>query len=182
MHTLWGSSSYIGLLNFSSHFGNRCQWGRSLEGLREFGFIVMFIGIGVQVYKNNKHKLIEIKNTLSNNKRKIRYSILGILCVFFLVIGYAVYVNIADVPDSFFNPQPENITQFLSLEYPPISGYAVQGTVIHINIYLTTKGNFVQGQNVSMSVSGSVSDRFLNNLKNDYYSNTSYIFVALEGA
>ena len=31
-------SYYIGLLNFSSHFGDRCQWGRSLEGLREFGF------------------------------------------------------------------------------------------------------------------------------------------------
>ena len=42
MHTLWGSSSYIGLLNFSSHFGNRCQWGRSLEGLREFGFMLWF--------------------------------------------------------------------------------------------------------------------------------------------
>ena len=40
MHTLWGSSYYIGLLNFSSHFGNRCQWGRSLEGLREFGFML----------------------------------------------------------------------------------------------------------------------------------------------
>ena len=40
MHTLWGSSYYIGLLNFSSHFGNRCQWGRSLEGLMKFGFML----------------------------------------------------------------------------------------------------------------------------------------------
>ena len=40
MHTLWGSSYYIGLLNFCSHFGNRCQWGRSLEGLREFDFML----------------------------------------------------------------------------------------------------------------------------------------------
>ena len=40
MHTFWVSSYYIGLLNFSSHFGNRCQWGRSLEGLREFGFML----------------------------------------------------------------------------------------------------------------------------------------------
>ena len=38
MHTLWRNSYYIGLLNFSSHFGNRYQWGRSLESLREFGF------------------------------------------------------------------------------------------------------------------------------------------------
>ena len=40
MHKLWGSSYYIDLLAFSSHFGNRCQWGRSLEGLREFGFML----------------------------------------------------------------------------------------------------------------------------------------------
>ena len=40
MHTLWRSSYYIGLLKFSSHFGNRCQWGRSLEGLREFGVML----------------------------------------------------------------------------------------------------------------------------------------------
>jgi hypothetical protein len=97
-------------------------------------------------------------------------------------MGYAVYVNVADVPDSFFNPQPENITQFLSLEYPPISGYAIQGDLIHINIYLTTKGNFVQGQNVIMSVSGSISDRFIKNLFTDYSTNASYIYVGLEGA
>ena len=43
MHTLWRKSNYIGLLNFSSHFGNRCQWGRSLEGLREFGWNLGFM-------------------------------------------------------------------------------------------------------------------------------------------
>ena len=36
--SLWRNSYYNGSLNFSSHFGNRCQWGRSLEGLREFRF------------------------------------------------------------------------------------------------------------------------------------------------
>ena len=47
MHTLWGSSYYIGLLKFSSHSGNRCQWGRSLEGLRKCWFyaLVSFLSI-----------------------------------------------------------------------------------------------------------------------------------------
>ena len=34
MHTLRRNSYYIGLLDFSVHFGICCQWGRSLEGLR----------------------------------------------------------------------------------------------------------------------------------------------------
>ena len=44
-YTLVGRKTcYISLLNFSAHFGNRCQWGRSLEGLvwggSCFGFIL----------------------------------------------------------------------------------------------------------------------------------------------
>jgi hypothetical protein len=34
IHTLClRDTYYIGLLSLSAHFGNRCQWGRSLEGL-----------------------------------------------------------------------------------------------------------------------------------------------------
>jgi hypothetical protein len=42
MHILGRNSYYIGLLNSFFHFGNRCQWGRSLEGLREIVFILKF--------------------------------------------------------------------------------------------------------------------------------------------
>ena len=45
---LWRNSYYIGSLNFSSHFGNRCQWGWSLEGLREFGFYA-FVAFALNV-------------------------------------------------------------------------------------------------------------------------------------
>ena len=38
---IFRNSYYIGLLNISSHFGNRCQWGRSLEGLRYLGFMIL---------------------------------------------------------------------------------------------------------------------------------------------
>ena len=42
MYTLWRKSHYIGLLAFPTHFGgNRCQWGRSFEGLRELGFMLL---------------------------------------------------------------------------------------------------------------------------------------------
>jgi hypothetical protein len=47
MHKLWRNSHYIGLLSFSAHFGNWCQWGRSFEGLKGIGFyaLVLFLSI-----------------------------------------------------------------------------------------------------------------------------------------
>ena len=41
MHTLWRKSHYIDLSRLFAHFGNGCQWGRSFEGLRELGFMLL---------------------------------------------------------------------------------------------------------------------------------------------
>ena len=65
MHTLWGSSHYICLLTFSSHFGNRCQWGRNLEGLREYGFVLLHpcslcCMVAYSLYKPSKKGLSSI--------------------------------------------------------------------------------------------------------------------------
>ena len=32
---------------FFSHFGNRCQWGRNLEGLRDFGSIALILFLSI---------------------------------------------------------------------------------------------------------------------------------------
>jgi hypothetical protein len=37
MHTLRRNSHYFGILSLSAHFGNRCQWGRTFEGLKGIG-------------------------------------------------------------------------------------------------------------------------------------------------
>ena len=37
-YSMWGNSHYIGLLTLFTHFGNRCQWGRSFRGFKVIWF------------------------------------------------------------------------------------------------------------------------------------------------
>jgi hypothetical protein len=47
MHTLRRNSHYIGLLSFSAHFGNGCQWGEVLRVWRELGFMLWFCSLSI---------------------------------------------------------------------------------------------------------------------------------------
>lgn len=97
-------------------------------------------------------------------KRAVKITILAILINVYAILGYATYVNIQNIPNANFNPSPPVAGQFISLDYPPAQGFTVTGDLLHLNIEITTSGDFVQGQPVDMSVTGSISNRLLYNL------------------
>lgn len=112
-----------------------------------------------------------------------------------LVIGsvIAVITNVCNIQFPVFNPSPPVVWRYFELDYPQNSF----NSSLRIQVNLTTSGNFVQGQTVTMYVSGTIRSDLLQNLSSVYpngyqpnstdpnyqaLSNMSGIWVGFAGA
>jgi hypothetical protein len=76
----------------------------------------------------------------------------------------AVVVNVFDIQVPVFNPAPSVVWRYFELDY-------TQNTFdpsLRVYVNLTTSGNFVQGQAITMYVSGSIKNELLQNLTSVY--------------
>jgi hypothetical protein len=112
-----------------------------------------------------------------------------------LVIGsmLAVITNVVNIQFPVFNPSPPVVWRYFQLYYPENSLHPL----VDVYVNLTTSGDFVQGQPITMYVSGSITVGFLHNLTSVYpygyvpnstnpmyqaQSNDSAIYVGFAGA
>jgi hypothetical protein len=103
-----------------------------------------------------------------------------ILLAIVVFSGTIVIINIFDIPNSVLNPEPQTANRYISLRYPQ-HGAVPLLLALHIN--LTTSGDFVQGQAVTINVSGWITNDLLQNLTSySPGSNNSGINVGFEGA
>jgi hypothetical protein len=120
----------------------------------------------------------------SKTQRKWRKATKNAILVFLLIIvvlsGITVFINLVDYQIPVFNPAPPTANRYISLRYPQ-HGAVPLLLALHIN--LTTSGDFVQGQAVTISVSGWITNDLLQNLTSySPNSNNSGINVGFEGA
>jgi len=92
--------------------------------------------------------------------RKLR--IVGLLVLFLIIypiIGYAIYVNIANKPDVNFNPPETDTFRRYVLIYPRSHNGIILGTVNQtiVEVNVTAKGSIVEGKPVIIQSIGSAS-------------------------
>lgn len=110
--------------------------------------------------------------------RTAKSIVLGFLLVVVLVSAVAVLVNIIDIPMDILNPSPPLTSRLITMGYPQ-----QQPFLMALHIDLTTSGEFVQGQSVTVNVTGWIKKELLTNLTSyTPYSNNSGISVGFQEA